>query len=93
MKPVSKKQNFEIVAQVATCLQELVEEVVFVGGSSAAFLISDEDIVTVQPTLDVDLIVEVMNLPDYYRFEKRLKKLGFEPDKDGLDAGFWLKES
>jgi len=41
MKPVSKKQNFKIVARVATCLQELVEEVVFVGGSSAAFLITD----------------------------------------------------
>ena len=83
MKPISKKQNFEIVARVATCLQELVKEVVFVGGSSAAFLITDEDIVTVRPTLDVDIIVEVMNLPDYYRFEKRLRKLGFEPDPDG----------
>lgn len=83
MRPVSKKQNFEIVARVATCLQELVEEVVFVGGSSAAFLITDEDIVTVRPTLDVDIIVEVMNLPDYYRFENRLRKLGFEPDPDG----------
>ena len=91
MKPVSKKQNFEIVAQVATCLQELVEEVVFVGGSSAAFLISDEDIVTVRPTLDVDLIVEVMNLPDYYRFEKRLKKLGFEPDTDGPRCRFLVE--
>jgi hypothetical protein len=42
---------------------------VFVGGSSAAFLITDEDIVTVRPTLDVDVIVETMNLPDYYKFE------------------------
>ena len=88
MRPATKKQNLEIVARVATCLQELIDEVVFVGGSSAAFLITDEDIVTVRQTLDVDLIVEVMNLPEYYRFEKRLIKLGFEPDMDGPRCRF-----
>lgn len=45
MKSISKKQNSEIVASVASSLQELVDEVVFVGGSSASFLIKDEDIV------------------------------------------------
>ena len=91
MRPVSKKQNLEIVARVATCLEELVEEVVFVGGSSASFLITDEEIVTVRPTLDVDIIVEAVNLSDYYRFEKRLKKLGFEPDKDGPRCRFLVE--
>ncbi len=88
MKPIAKKQNFDIVASVASSLKELVDEVVFVGGSSAAFLITDEDIVTVRPTLDVDVIVEVMNLPDYFRFEKRLKALGFKPDMDGPRCRF-----
>jgi len=83
MRPVTKEQNIETVARVATYLQDLIDEVVFVGGSSAAFLITDEDIVTVRQTLDVDVIVEVINLPEYYRFEKRLRKLGFEPDPDG----------
>lgn len=88
MRPIPKKQNFEIVASVASSLKELVDEVVFVGGSSAAFLITDEDIVTVRPTLDVDVIVEVMSLPDYFRFEKRLKALGFKPDPDGPRCRF-----
>lgn len=92
MRPVSKQQNFEVVARVATCLHELVEEVVFVGGSAAAFLITDEDIVTVRPTLDVDFIIEVMNLPEYYRFEKRLKQLGFEPDTTGPRCRFLVDE-
>lgn len=83
MKPIAKKQSLEVVRQVATALQELVDEVVFVGGSAAAFLITDEDIVTIRPTLDVDIIVEVMSLSEYYRFEKRLKKLGFAPVADG----------
>ena len=83
MKPIAKKQSFDVVARVANALQELLDEVVFVGGSAAAFLITDEDIVTVRPTLDVDIIVEVMSLADYHRFEKRLKKLGFSPVPDG----------
>jgi hypothetical protein len=90
MRPVTKEQNFETVARVATYLQDLVDEVVFVGGSSAAFLITDEDIVTVRQTLDVDVIVEVINLPEYYRFEKRLRKLGFEPDPEGPICRFLI---
>ena len=90
MRPVTKEQNFEIVARVASYLQDLIEEVVFVGGSSAAFLITDEDIVTVRQTLDVDVIVEVINLPEYYRFEKRLRKLGFEPHPDGPMCRFLI---
>lgn len=90
MRPVTKEQNFDTVARVATYLQDLVEEVVFVGGSSAAFLITDDDIVTVRQTLDVDVIVEVMNLPEYYQFEKRLRKLGFEPDPDGPMCRFLI---
>ena len=91
MKPIPKTQSLEIVARVADYLQDLVSEVVFVGGSSAAFQITDKNIVTVRPTLDVDLIVEVMNLPDYYRFEKRLRKLGFESDKDGPRCRFLVE--
>ncbi len=83
MKPIARKQSFDVVARVANALQELLDEVVFVGGSAAAFLITDEDIVTVRPTLDVDIIVEVMSLADYHRFERRLKKLGFVPVPGG----------
>lgn len=90
MTAVTKEQNIETVARVATYLQDLIEEVVFVGGSSAAFLITDEDIVTVRQTLDVDVIVEVINLSEYYRFEKRLRKLGFEPDPEGPMCRFLI---
>lgn len=83
MRPIAKKQSFEVVARVAAALQELLDDVVFVGGSAAAFLITDEDIVTVRPTLDVDIIVEVMSLADYHRFERRLKKLGFVSVPEG----------
>ena len=83
MKPVPIKESRAIVARVAAALQDLIDEVVFVGGSATAFLITDDGIVTVRPTLDVDVIVEVINLPGYYKFEKRLKKLGFVPDPDG----------
>jgi hypothetical protein len=61
MSRVGKAKSLEVVASVAAWLERLLEEVVFVGGSAAAFLITDESIVAVRPTLDVDLIVEVMN--------------------------------
>ncbi len=83
MSRVSKAKSVDVVASVARRLEDLLDEVVFVGGSTAAFLITDESVVGVRPTLDVDLIVEVMNLPAFYQFEKRLLKLGFAPDKDG----------
>lgn len=88
MSAISKAQNFETVATVAARLGELLDDVVFVGGSAAAFLITDDSIVTVRPTLDVDVIVEVVSLPEYYRFEKRLQRLGFKPDKDGPRCRF-----
>ena len=83
MRPVTRTKSIEVVAQVARALEELVDDVVFVGGSVAALLITDEKIVTVRPTLDVDVIVEVVGLPDYYKFEKKLKKKGFAPVPDG----------
>ncbi|ANO50051.1 hypothetical protein [Woeseia oceani] len=83
MSRVSKAKSIDVVASVAQHLEDLLDEVVFVGGSTAAFLITDKSVVGVRPTLDVDLIVEVMNLPAFFQFEKRLLKLGFAPDKDG----------
>lgn len=83
MKPVTRTKSVEVVAQVARALEELVDDVVFVGGSVAALLITDESIVTVRPTLDVDVIVEVAGLPEYYKFERKLKRKGFAPVPDG----------
>lgn len=66
MSRVSKAKSVDVVASVAQRLEDLLDEVVFVGGSTAAFLITDESVVGVRPTLDVDLIVEVMNLPAFF---------------------------
>ncbi|MFK8014964.1 MAG: hypothetical protein AB8G17_05955 [Gammaproteobacteria bacterium] len=88
MTQPTKAESLETVSLVAKSLKELVHEVVFVGGSSAAFLITDEDIVSVRATLDVDIIVELINRPDYYRFQERLFELGFKPDPDGPQCRF-----
>ena len=60
MSRISKAKSVDVVASVAERLENLLDEVVFVGGSAAAFLISDESVVGVRPTLDVDLIVATL---------------------------------
>ena len=45
MSRLSKVKSLEVVASVAVRLEDLLEDVVFVGGSAAAFLITDEPIV------------------------------------------------
>ena len=90
MTGVPRTKNLELISLVAGRLQDLVENVVFLGGCSTALLITDDEIVTVRPTLDVDVIIEVMTRPDYHKLEKRLRKLGFEHDKNGPRCRFHI---
>jgi len=72
-----KYQCIDRVINVAVLLEELAEEVVFVGGSAAGLLINDPAIPDVRPTLDIDVIVEIATRGDYYRLQERLREKGF----------------
>jgi hypothetical protein len=65
---------------MATRLKPLLAEVVFVGGCATQLLITDSAAAPVRITDDVDVIVEITSLPQYARFSKRLRKLGFRED-------------
>jgi hypothetical protein len=70
-------QNIERVLAVARQLGELAQEVVFVGGAATGLLVTDPAIADVRPTIDVDVIVEVISHVDYFRLQERLREKGF----------------
>lgn len=73
--------NRDMVIRAARSLGPLRERVTFVGGSVIGFLITDEAVPDVRPTMDVDVIVEVASTGEYYRFAEQLRRLGFEEDR------------
>lgn len=81
------KVNFqkEMLIQVATALQELLPQVVFIGGcTTGLFLTDDFTKEQVRYTDDVDLIVHVGSYFDWSQLAERLRQLGF---RESMDEG------
>ncbi len=87
---INNDPNLKMVYMVARSLNELVEEVVFVGGCAAALLITDTAASATRPTKDVDAIIEVVTQKEFHAFERKLKKLGCINDTDGPMCRFKL---
>jgi hypothetical protein len=58
----------------------LLGELVFVGGSTTALLITDKAAAEVRPSYDVDAIAEINSYAAYAEFSERLRKRGFTED-------------
>lgn len=63
---------------VARKLDKLNEEVLYLGGCATALFINDPLALDVRPTKDVDCIIDVISLSEYYSFQEKLKKIGFK---------------
>ncbi len=74
--------NIQMLEIAAGHLEPLLEEVVFVGGATIELWVTDPLAPPLRATADVDVIVEISTRRDYYRFEKRVRKLGFENDHE-----------
>lgn len=74
---------------VAERLADLREQVVFVGGTSIALLLTDVAGHSPRSTDDVDAISEVNTRLELARFEARLLGLGFKPDRNRTTCS-WL---
>lgn len=72
--------NLELLIEAARLLEPLLGELVFVGGSTTALLITDKAAADVRPTYDVDAIAEITSYATYRDFSERLRKLGFNED-------------
>ena len=55
-------------------------ELVFVGGSTTAVLITDKAAAEVRPPYDVDAIAEINSYAAYADFSERLRRSGFSED-------------
>lgn len=59
-----QNRNLELLTEAARLLKPLLDELVFVGGSTTALLITDKAAAEVRPTYDVDAIAEIGSYAD-----------------------------
>jgi hypothetical protein len=64
-------------------LGELADRLVFVGGCATGLLITDPAAAPIRVTQDVDTLVEVASLQEYYRLAEQLRAKGFSEDDRG----------
>lgn len=74
------KTNLNNLAMVAAALGELREHLVFVGGAVVDLLITDPVHPGARTTMDVDAVVEVSGLDQYYGLLDQLRAKGFHED-------------
>ena len=76
---MSHQQNLTRIKVVHASLEELADEVVFVGGATVS-LYADRAFTEARPTDDVDILVEIFSHKDYAVIEEKLRAKGFEND-------------
>lgn len=69
--------NLALLTAMVRAMGPLRDHVVFVGGCATGLLLTQSAVTQVRPTEDVDAIVEVVTLADYYNFTQQLADRGF----------------
>ena len=75
------RESIARIKVVYDALEELANEVVFVGGATVA-LYADRPSGEARPTDDVDILVELIHYKDYAAIEERLRSKGFTNDTE-----------
>jgi hypothetical protein len=76
----AQNPNLEILEAAVRQLDELADEMVFLGGCATGLLIIDEAAPPIRVTQDVDAIVQVLSRADYYRLSEKLRAREFKED-------------
>lgn len=85
-----KDLNGLLFEAAARLLRPLLQEVVFVGGSTTGLLITDGAAPSVRATDDVDVITEIGTYGQYETLSQRLRSLGLTEDtSDGAPMCRW----
>lgn len=88
---MSNHTNIVRIKAVNNALQELRDQVVFVGGATIS-LYADQPVLEVRPTDDIDVIIEVLNYKERQKLEERLRDIGFTNDiESGVICRFKIK--
>ncbi|SFD09955.1 hypothetical protein SAMN05518672_101468 [Chitinophaga sp. CF118] len=78
---MSHRENITRIKAVYNALEELEQEVVFVGGATVS-LYADRSGEEVRPTNDVDILIELLNYKGYQQLETKLREKGFVNDQE-----------
>jgi predicted nucleotidyltransferase len=88
---MSHRENIIRIKAVHTALQELAQDVVFIGGATVS-LYSTRPETETRPTDDVDIVVEVIHHREYAAIEKKLRLKGFVNDvESGVICRYTVK--
>lgn len=74
--------NVALVELAVKKLGNLADQLVLVGGCASGLLITDTARPPVRTTYDVDLIVEIATLVNYYALAEQLKRIGFRENNE-----------
>lgn len=75
--------NIAVVAEVAKALQDIKEQMVFVGGAVVSLYTDDPAADEIRPTQDIDMTLNIVNLSHWEKVQDQLGVLGFHPDPFG----------
>lgn len=75
--------NIGVVAEIGQALQELKDEMVFVGGAVVSLYADDVTADEIRPTSDIDMTIKLLKFSNWVKMQERLSELGFYPDPFG----------
>lgn len=78
MMKVIHSANIEMIKKAARRLGDLLENMAFLGGATTGLFITDPAAPELRPTLDIDVIIEIISMTEYYQLEAMLRSLGFK---------------
>ena len=73
--------NVALMEAAVAGLGPVSEQMVFLGGCATGLLITDPAAPPIRATRDVDVIIEVASLAEYYRISESLRDRGFSEDQ------------
>lgn len=75
--------NIAVVAEVAEALQDIKDQMVFVGGAVVSLYTDDPAADEIRPTKDINITLHIVNLSHWAKVQEQLAALGFHPDPFG----------
>lgn len=84
-------ENIKMLQTVANGLEELKDEMVFVGGSVAELYADNPAASEIRPTIDVDCVIEIRSRLQFARLEENLRAKRFKNDtSEGAPICRWI---
>jgi len=81
---MKRHQHIDMIATIVRGLGDLKDDVVFVGGATVGFHISDPGAPEIRLSEDVDCVIEITSRNRYYELDEKLRRRGFK-DPRGED--------